>query len=192
MTWPSESVCGDSYVVTEVPHGAVVAVFDGLGHGHDAALAAERAAETVRRFGSEPIVPLVHRCHNALIGTRGVVMSLAAFDAPKGSMSWIGIGNVEGVLLRADRRAAPAHEHLVQRGGLVGHSLPPLRPSMRTVAAGDVLILATDGVNPDFLAEFDAKAPAKRIAEKILNKCATRRDDALVFVMRYGTESGPE
>ena len=44
-------------------------------------------------------------------------------------MTWLGVGNVDGFLLRADNQTKPAHESLFLRGGVVGYQLPSLRPS---------------------------------------------------------------
>jgi len=43
-----EPVSGDLHVVTPFPGGVLVAVMDGLGHGTEAAAAAEAAAEILR------------------------------------------------------------------------------------------------------------------------------------------------
>jgi F0F1-type ATP synthase alpha subunit len=38
------------------------------------------AMDTLTRYAGEPIESLIQRCHQALTGTRGAVMSLASFD----------------------------------------------------------------------------------------------------------------
>src|SRR5256885_1631154 len=93
---------GDLHLVRPLEGGACVAVVDGLGHGEEAAAAAKAAVATVERFAHEPPLSVVQRCHEALIGSRGVVMSIATFDAAHGTMTWLGVGNVEGVLQHAD------------------------------------------------------------------------------------------
>jgi hypothetical protein len=52
----------------------VCAVVDGLGHGQAVASAAKIAITTLAASAHEDIVSLVHRCHAALQGTRGVVL----------------------------------------------------------------------------------------------------------------------
>src|SRR5205085_193860 len=82
-------------------HGIqVVARDDGPGHGADAAHGARMAAAILEAHSEEPPLALILRCHEALRSTRGVVMSLAALDAARRSMTWLGIGNVQGILLR--------------------------------------------------------------------------------------------
>src|SRR5512145_2579545 len=94
---------GDQYLVKDVPGGVLVAAIDGLGHGEKAAVAAKAAVATLEQYPQEPLPALVNRCHKRLIGTRGVVMSLALVDFTNRSLTWVGVGNVHGVLLRADR-----------------------------------------------------------------------------------------
>lgn len=177
--------CGDVHVVEPYGDGALVAVADGLGHGAEAATAARRAVDTLRGHPHEPLAALLARCHRALIGTRGAVISVAAFDFARGRMAWTGVGNVEGKLLHAS--GAPAHERLLLRAGVLGHELPSLRVAEVAVAAGDLLILATDGIRPDFGAAVNPRAPLRSLADSILAEYARATDDGLVLVARYET-----
>ena len=88
---------GDLHLVKPVGRGVLVAAVDGLGHGAEAAAAARAAVTALDRHADEFLIPVVRKCHEALIGTRGVVMSLAYLDGAKRSLIWLGIGNVEGV-----------------------------------------------------------------------------------------------
>ncbi len=176
---------GDVHVVRAFPRGVLVAVIDGLGHGPEAAAAAKEAARTLEAFAGEPVATLVARCHEALRKTRGAVMTLASFDSGDSSMTWMGIGNVEGILLRAGPVAEPAREAVTLRGGVVGYQLPTLRASALTVSRGDTLILATDGIRGGFLAGLTVRGSPQELAESIFARYARGSDDALVVVARY-------
>jgi phosphoserine phosphatase RsbX len=180
-----EDESGDVHVVAAFPHGALVAVLDGLGHGPEAAAAARAAVSILEAHAGESVVALVERCHEALRKTRGAVMNLASFDARDSSMTWTGVGNVEAFLLRADRAARPAREAIVPRGGIVGYHLPTVRASVLSVSAGDTLIMATDGIRSEFSGGLDALGSPQEIAESILSRYARGSDDALVVVARY-------
>jgi phosphoserine phosphatase RsbX len=91
---------GDLHVVAPFPGGALVAVIDGLGHGPEAA-SARTAARVLEVQPGDPVRALVERCHEGLRKTRGAVMSPASFDAQTSSITLVGVGNVEGVLLRS-------------------------------------------------------------------------------------------
>jgi len=182
---PGETTSGDLHVVRPSTKGVLVAVVDGLGHGEEAAAAAQRAAVTLMQHGNESVIALVRRCHRALIGTRGVAMSLATFNPADDSLTWLGIGNVEGLLLRTDPRTSRPMEAILLRSGVVGLELPQLRASVTTLAPGDLLVMATDGIRSGFAERLSAAQATQRLADQILADYRKSTDDALVLVARY-------
>src|SRR6266542_1380546 len=76
-----QSESGDLHLVQPFPYGVLIAVVDGLGHGEEAAAAARAAAAVLKVHPEEAPVALVERCHQELLSTRGVVMSLASLSA---------------------------------------------------------------------------------------------------------------
>jgi len=175
---------GDLFVVEPFPTGTLLAVVDGLGHGPEAAAVAGRAAAVLRRHAAEPVAALVRRCHEALRRTRGAVLGLASFSAHEASVSWVGVGNVEGRLLRAAPNGRPAGEVLLQHAGTLGDRLPPLTVLTVPMHPGDTLVFTTDGVRHDFAAAAGDAEPPQQIAERILHQHARGTDDALVLVAR--------
>jgi serine/threonine protein phosphatase PrpC len=176
---------GDLHLVRTVKDGALIAVVDGLGHGEEAAVAARLAVTTLEQYVEEPPLSLLQRCHVALKGSRGVVMSLARFDAPHGTMTWLGVGNVEGVLHHADWSERSARASLITRGGIVGSEVPAVQAAVIPVGAGDTLVFATDGIGGGFLADVSARDEPQRLADQILARHGKGTDDALVLVARY-------
>lgn len=182
---PGQTESGDLHLVRPSQDGALVAVVDGLGHGGEAAEAARIAVGSLERDGTGTVISLVRRCHELLAGTRGVVMSVAAFNTRDETLTWIGVGNVEGVLLRA-QAVSPRREPLLLRGGVVGVRLPALSASIVPVMRGDTLIFATDGIETEFaLAPFVPDDPPQSLADHILAHWGRRTDDALVLVARW-------
>ena len=184
-TLRGQTECGDVCLVREVDDGALVVAMDGLGHGADAAAAARQAAGLIERHANESLISLATRCHDRLKQTRGVVMGLANFDRRERSVSWLGVGNIEGRLLRGGQSAGLRTANLVQRPGVIGGRLPPLVTETIPLGTGDVLIFATDGVHPDFTEHVDMNDSPQHIAEQILARCGKESDDALVVVARY-------
>jgi negative regulator of sigma-B (phosphoserine phosphatase) len=182
---PGQVVSGDRFVVAPFPQGVLVAVVDGLGHGEQAAAAAEVAAATLQAHASEPVIPLVRRCHDALARTRGAVLTLASLNGSDNTMTWLGVGNVEGVLLRGESVEPRDAERILLRGGVVGYQLPPLRASALSLARGDTLILVTDGIKGTFADNLLLADPPQHIADRILARGNKKMDDALVLVVRY-------
>ena len=130
-----EATSGDLAVVTLLPEGALVAAIDGLGHGGEAARAARRAGEVVRESPSRDLVLLVERCHAALQGTRGAAISLAFVSPSESTMTWLGVGNVEGRVLSGDPSATRPKGSLALGSGVPGHELPPVRAATLDAAA---------------------------------------------------------
>jgi serine phosphatase RsbU (regulator of sigma subunit) len=187
---PGQAGSGDGHLVHVGSWGALVAVVDGVGHGSEAATATRIALEVLDHHAQEPLASLLGRCHERLKRTRGVALSMSAFRPAEGAMTWLGVGNVTGVLVRATPRAAPRVESLVSRAGLVGDQLPQVSASATPVAPGDTLIFATDGIRSDF-ADSQALSQAPReIAERVLARHGKGTDDALVLVARYLGGSG--
>lgn len=185
LTLPGQAESGDRHVVQPFRGGLLVAVVDGLGHGDEAAAAARIAITALERHADHPVIPLLESCHEHLRSTRGAVLSLASFDGVEGTMTWLGVGNVEGQLVRADPDANPRHESLLLRGGVVGRQLPPLHPSIIAIMPGDTLIFATDGIGGEFARGVTASDPPQETADRILARYGKRTDDALVLVARY-------
>ena len=174
---------GDRFTVVPTPEGAMVAVVDGVGHGGEAASSSRTAIATLERYAGEHPISLVQRCHAALRSSRGVVLSIASFNAREGLLTWIGVGNVEGLLLRADPDAARAS--LLLRSGVLGVQIPSLQAAVLPVGSGDVLILATDGIRPGFGDGIARTDPPPRIAEALLRRHARGTDDACVLAARF-------
>lgn len=140
---------------------------------------------SLERHAQEPILPLVRNCHRSLMGTRGAVVSLASLSARDETMTWLGVGNVEGLLLRAQTSTNPRREQLLLRGGVMGVHLPALVAAIVPITRGDTLIFATDGVRSDFVNEVLPRGSLQGLADHILARWGTETDDSLVLVVRY-------
>ncbi len=180
-----ETVSGDLHVVQPFSNGVLVAAVDGVGHGAEAAAAAKVAIATLTAHAHDSVLPLLMRCHDDLRDTRGVVLTLASFKPLDGTITWAGVGNVEGVLLRADAKGGLAREYILLLGGVVGLQVPPLRAFVIPVSPGDTLILATDGIRSGFAEGLPLEQSPQQIADHILSRNVKGTDDALVLVARY-------
>ena len=180
-----EPESGDLHLVQPFRDGLLVAVADGLGHGPEAAHAARTAMAVLVAAPGESPLRLVEQCHRALARTRGVVLSLASFDARLSTMTWLGVGNVEGALMRPGDRGYRKRDTVELRGGILGHRLPPLRASTVELLSGDVLLLATDGIRFGFVEALKPGLAPQDIAQDILSRYGKTTDDALVLVGRW-------
>ena len=185
MPLAGEDRSGDLAVFAPFDGGALVAAIDGLGHGAAAADAAEAAAAQLRAHAGEPPERALRRCHEALRATRGVVATLAWFDLADGGLTWTGIGNVEGRLVRAERERGDTADSPTLFGGVLGWSLPAVRLVRTTLAPGDSVVMATDGVAADFGSSLLPGLPAAEQARRVLESHSRGSDDALVVAVRY-------
>jgi serine/threonine protein phosphatase PrpC len=184
---------GDQYLVKSFPGGVLVAVVDGLGHGDHAAEVSKTAVNTMQGYAHESVISLINRSHESLRGSRGAVISLASISA-KGTVTWLGVGNVEGMILPAPGSHAK-HKSLLLRGGVVGYRLPTLRDQVVEISPGDNLIFITDGIRSGFVKneiqdplatkKLDKTQSAQLLADTILAEYGRETDDAMVLVARY-------
>jgi serine phosphatase RsbU (regulator of sigma subunit) len=177
-----QRVSGDVHVVRPVKDGILLAVIDGSGHGAEATAAARAAANVLERYGEESVIRLVQRCHEALLNTRGAAMTLVSLHNAHQTFEWIGVGNVEAFHFHAD--GLPAASVLL-RGGIVGFQLPSLSAHMAAISRGDVLVLATDGIRPDFSTGVKLDESPQKIATRLLAEHYRGTDDGLVLAARY-------
>ena len=182
---PGQSESGDLCLIKRVGKGTLIAVVDGLGHGQEAAAAAHAAVGALDRYSREPLIELVRRCHDDLVGLRGVVLGLAYLDPQAATMAWLGVGNVGGVLLRADPGNRPSRVTLVPNAGFIGAE--QAHPMTRSVplALGDTVILFSDGIRDGFAESLVLSNTPQEIADFVMTRQAKGNDDALVLVARY-------
>ncbi|MGH8372264.1 MAG: SpoIIE family protein phosphatase [Gammaproteobacteria bacterium] len=185
-TLPGQEESGDRHIIMPISNGVLIAIVDGLGHGHEAAVAAKLAITNIKHHAHQyNLIGLAEYCHATLSNTRGVVMNLAKLDSLQGTMTWLGIGNVEGRLMLKTRNADFAQQTLLLRSGVVGQNLPKLLTSTTRISRGDVLIFATDGIQTDFSDNLKVDGSVEDIAQYISSHYYKKTDDALVTVIRY-------
>jgi phosphoserine phosphatase RsbX len=178
---PGQLESADLPVVEAFPDGVLVAAIDGLGSGPEALQAAKKAAGVLRASPERQVDLLVQHCHEELHGTRGAVMSLASLHVSDGRVSWLGVGNVEGRLLRQGQSTRT----LLLLGGIIGYELPPLRVSTMDLHRDDLLVFATDGVRGYFDPAPHQGSSAQEIADRLLSEFRKENDDSLVLVARF-------
>jgi negative regulator of sigma-B (phosphoserine phosphatase) len=181
---PGQGESGDCHLVCCSQTGILLGAIDGIGHGQEAAAVASGAAALLRKSADEPVISLVERCHEKLRGTRGAVLSLAFIDPDHGMMTWLGVGNVQGVLMRSDAKNGNGQETLLLRAGVVGAQLPSLQAAVLPIARGDTIFFATDGIRSDFSETLSSRENPQRAADRILKQFGNGNDDALVLVAR--------
>lgn len=175
---------GDRHVVCPYPGGVLLGVLDGLGHGPEASEASRIASDTLEKHAKDSVASLFLRCHERLRFARGAVMTLASIRFDERKMTWAGVGNIDGILLRRLPQGGRGREFLLLKSGIVGMRIPFLEPVSLAIAPSDTLLLLTDGVHLDTLEMLGRDLPPQRLADEILACHGTGTDDALVLVAR--------
>ena len=181
--YEGEARSGDLAVFAPTATGALACLIDGLGHGPDAADAAEACGEIVRTHADWDAQELLEACHDALIDTRGVVMTVAWFDLERETLSWAGVGNVDARLVRSG--PGLREEVALVFGGVLGYRMPRVRPATMPLARGDLLVMITDGIDGAISPGLAGGGAAQTMADRIFEQHAKGGDDALVVVVRY-------
>lgn len=184
---PGEHICGDQPIAIGVDgDAALFGVMDGLGHGPAAAHPALRAVDTLKQARGERLEVLVQLCHRVLTGTRGVAMTLARVDFGARTLTWTGVGNVTANLVAKAADGIQVRSTARLTAGIVGYRIPEVQPAqVVSLRTGDLIVIASDGITPDYVDHIDFAAPATAIADEILGKHAKKSDDAMVLTARH-------
>jgi negative regulator of sigma-B (phosphoserine phosphatase) len=178
-----ETRSGDVAVFHPTTSGALACVIDGLGHGPEAADAAELCADVVRANAEVGAQELMQACHEALLQTRGAVMTVAWFDLERSQLSWAGVGNVDARLVRSGPELR--EEVALVFGGVLGYRMPRVRPATMPLGRGDLLVMITDGIDAAISPALAGGGSAQALASRILDTHGKGSDDALAVVIRY-------
>ena len=176
------TVCGDSFVIVENNGSFLAAVIDGLGHGFESWVAAEKAAEVIRGHAELSVEPILMRCHKELRATRGAAVGILKVEAD-GAGQFCGVGNIE---VQALAGGAPSVFCLA---GIVGHNLRTSKVMSFQMKPGDVYCVMSDGVSSR--GNFKTCLPGEptEVARRIVEQFGRDHDDATALIMGYEADS---
>lgn len=182
---------GDIAAVEISGERCVLVVVDGLGHGPEAADAARKAVDAISHDPTLTPAALLEAAHRSLLDSRGAAATVAVVDGPSGELHWMGVGNVEAVVVRRDEETRPRNHGVFLRSGVLGRDLPQLRqPGPLVLQDRDRIALATDGIRVDLAEALQSDLAVDKLAEQILVDHATPSDDAVVLVACYRAPPG--
>ncbi|AFZ66128.1 ATP-binding SpoIIE family protein phosphatase [Deinococcus peraridilitoris] len=179
---PKERVSGDGWSLTASGAQVRLTVVDGLGHG---LLANEAARAADRVFFDHPNLgphAMLERIHEALRATRGAVGAMAELDIETGTLRFAGVGNISGVVLSLQGRRG-----LMSHNGTLGQEARKFQEYVLPWAAGDVLVMHTDGLASTWnLAKYPGllRRRAAVIAGVLYRDFNRERDDVTVVVVK--------
>ena len=137
-----ETESGDGWAVQAQCERICFLAVDGLGHGPQAAEAAQAAMRVFReRAAQDGAQELLESIHAALRGTRGAAAAVAVLDTGRQELVYAGIGNIAGAIV-----AGTDSHNLVSLSGIVGHQMRRAQTFTYACPSGALLILHSDGL----------------------------------------------
>ncbi|HEY1810094.1 MAG TPA: SpoIIE family protein phosphatase [Acidobacteriaceae bacterium] len=182
VPYPGERVCGDAWAFQHSEERMVVLLTDGLGHGLDAAEAAQEAVATFHKRSEKGPADILGFLHDSLRKTRGAVAAVAELRPKQGTLVYAGVGNVSASVLTGG-----ASRSLVSHNGTLGMVTSRIQEFNTPWTQDSMLVLHSDGVQPKWdlssYAGLVTRHPAI-IGAALLRDFRRQRDDASVVVVK--------
>jgi anti-sigma regulatory factor (Ser/Thr protein kinase) len=186
-----ETACGDGWGIRQDADRATVLIVDGLGHGPNAAEAADVATAVFRESNNQSATELVASIHEALRATRGAAVAVADVrrTSDGATVELCGVGNtVSAVIGATGPRALPS------MNGTAGLSVRTFKSFVQPWHVGDQLVMHTDGLTTRWrLDDYPGvRAHDPAITAAVLHRDASRgRDDATVLAFAFSRAVAP-
>ena len=185
----NDAYCGDQAGAWETSCGTLLCMVDGLGHGIEAEEAGVAAVEYVSKHLDDTFQELFAGCDKAIGHTRGVAMGIGLVCEERAEMIYAGIGNTRALITGSRRRKIT---HMSSDPGIIGGGYRNLVPETVKLLPGDLIIMATDGVEEMIdMSVYDhtTLSDLPRLCRVILHDWGRERDDRGVLV--FQTSSVP-
>lgn len=187
IPFPGEIECGDAFLGVPGHQRSLYMVVDGLGHGAGASEAATEARSTVLANRTQALTDIITVTHDALKKTRGAAMSLACVDHSKQVVTYAGVGNISGSIIKGTTTRS-----MVSQNGTLGAALPTVQEFTYPYETDSLLLMFSDGVNSrSSLSGYPGiqSRPLPLIAGLLYRDFSRRRDDATVLLAKLGNFS---
>lgn len=177
-----EQACGDAWHLGVEGKRVTLTLIDGLGHGIDAAEAAQAGTAAAAARSGVDAEALIGHLHAAMSGTRGGAVAVASIE--EGTLTFAGIGNISGSLLSDD-----ASRGLASMPGIVGAQFRKVQAFRLHAVPGSLLLMHSDGLQSRWnLRDYPGlqyRHPALIVA--VLQRDFDRgRDDVCIVAVRTG------
>ena len=174
--------CGDGWSLARTRDGVQAAVVDGLGHGAEAARAADEALRIVRECQGCAPARVIEAAHGPLRATRGAAIAVAEIASSGRQLRFAGIGNISGSIISGDGARS-----LASHNGTAGVALRSVHEFTYPWPADACLVMHSDGIltraRVDAYPGLATHHPAL-VAGILFRDFNRGRDDATVLALR--------
>jgi anti-sigma regulatory factor (Ser/Thr protein kinase) len=188
LPYPGEHFCGDAWSYLSIGASHVIIIADGLGHGKDAAAAADQAIEI---FDEQPALSpqlLLQRIHGALRSSRGAAVLILHLGTQDRKIVCSGIGNISSAIIKGD-----VSKSFVTLNGTIGHQAHRFQEFVYDWVPGSFLIFHSDGLQTKWKLDTYPGLQmrhASLVAAILYRDFRRERDDITVLAMREIVKSG--
>lgn len=180
LAMAGETESGDAWGHVEDGDTTTILLADGLGHGDDAATAANAAIRELRPGLDAP--GQLTRIHHAIRHTRGAAAAVARWNRRTGALQYAGIGNIAATIVNGTETRS-----LVSMPGIVGHGIQKPRAFDHELPPGALLVMHSDGLRSGWdLSAYPgiARRDPLLTAVVLIRDFERGRDDVSVVVAR--------
>jgi anti-sigma regulatory factor (Ser/Thr protein kinase) len=178
---PNEELCGDAWRVAVKDREITVMVVDGLGHGPEAAKAADLAVQLFERQWFDGPGAFCEDAHRALCGSRGAAIAAAQVSAAA-VVRYAGVGNISAYVVSPE-----ASRGMMSQNGTAGLQMRKILQLDYPWPERALLVMHSDGLSNRWALDdyhgLITRHPA--VIAGVLHRDFLRgRDDATIVVMR--------
>ena len=180
---PGEKTSGDGFTYKKTDKYIKMMLADGLGHGPEANLAINEAANAFKVFPDYSPTQTLRFIHSAIKKTRGAVINIICYDFQRKVWTTAGVGNI------AVRMSGPVNfKNHMSYNGIVGHNIPNTMNDQEYVAEEyNQAMLCSDGIKTRIdMARYPMmyKYDTSILAAAIYKDHARRTDDMSVVIAK--------
>lgn len=183
-----EQECGDAWAMKSVLGSTLFMLVDGLGHGSEAAKAANLAVSIFKDSAVGRPADLLSLINNNLGHTRGAAVAIAKIEHWSKRLQFAGVGNILGAVL-GDNQSF----NLLSHNGTAGMNASQIKEYEYPWPDKSLLIMHSDGVatrwSLDHYPGLQQKHPAL-IAGVLFRDYHRVRDDSCILVARAPERNG--
>lgn len=180
---PGEKTSGDGFTYKKTDKYLKMMLADGLGHGPEANLAVNEAANAFKIFPDYSPTETIRFIHNSIKKTRGAVINIVGYDFARKVWASVGVGNI------AARMFGPVNlKNQMSYNGIVGHNIPnTMNDQEYSAEEFNQVMLCSDGIKTRIdMARYPMmyKYDTTILAAAIYKDHARRNDDMSVIIAK--------